>query len=88
MVRDLRRRPRRASAAGDGAGRTKCWCDDADGLILLFTPPFDKGKLDPGYIKGYVPGIRENGGQYTHGVAWLVQAAALLGQRRPGDGIV
>jgi cellobiose phosphorylase len=53
----------------------------ADGLILLFTPPFDKGKLDPGYIKGYVPGIRENGGQYTHGVAWLVQAAALLGQR-------
>jgi len=52
-----------------------------DGLILLFTPPFDKGKLDPGYIKGYVPGIRENGGQYTHGVAWLVQAAALLGQR-------
>jgi len=53
----------------------------ADGLILLFTPPFDKGKLDPGYIKGYVPGIRENGGQYTHGVAWLVQASALLGQR-------
>ena len=53
----------------------------ADGLILLFTPPFDKGKLDPGYIKGYVPGIRENGGQYTHGVAWLVQATALLGQR-------
>ncbi len=52
----------------------------ADALILLFTPPFDKGKLDPGYIKGYVPGIRENGGQYTHGVAWLVQAAALLGQ--------
>ena len=60
----------------------------ADGLILLFTPPFDKGKLDPGYIKGYVPGIRENGGQYTHGVAWLVQAAALLGHARPGNGIV
>ena len=53
----------------------------AEQLILLFTPPFDKGKLDPGYIKGYVPGIRENGGQYTHGVAWLVQAGALLGLR-------
>ena len=37
-----------------------------DGLVILFTPPFDKGKLDPGYIKGYVPGVRENGGQYTH----------------------
>ncbi len=50
------------------------------GLILLFTPPFDKGKLHPGYIKGYVPGIRENGGQYTHASTWVVQAAALLGQ--------
>src|SRR5262249_1769784 len=49
-------------------------------MILLFTPPFDKTKLEPGYIKGYVPGIRENGGQYTHGAAWVVQAAALLGQ--------
>jgi cellobiose phosphorylase len=50
-----------------------------DRLILLFTPPFDKGPLQPGYIKGYVPGIRENGGQYTHGVVWTVLAAALLG---------
>ncbi len=50
-----------------------------DGVILLFAPPFDKGALDPGYIKGYVPGIRENGGQYTHGSVWVVQAAALLG---------
>jgi cyclic beta-1,2-glucan synthetase len=49
-------------------------------LILLFTPPFDKGKLHPGYVKGYVPGIRENGGQYTHASTWVVQAAALLGQ--------
>jgi len=52
----------------------------ADKLILLFTPPFDKGPLQPGYIKGYVPGIRENGGQYTHAATWTVQAAALLGQ--------
>ena len=52
-----------------------------DGLILLFTPPFDKGTLQPGYIKGYVPGIRENGGQYTHAATWVVQAA---GPARPG----
>jgi len=52
----------------------------ADKLILLFTPPFDQGKLQPGYIKGYVPGIRENGGQYTHAAAWVVQATALLGR--------
>ncbi|MBY0523380.1 MAG: glycosyl transferase family 36 [Gemmataceae bacterium] len=51
-----------------------------EGLILLFTPPFDSGRLEPGYIKGYVPGIRENGGQYTHAATWVVQAAALLGQ--------
>src|SRR5205807_4983550 len=51
-----------------------------DGLILLFTPPFDKGHLEPGYVKGYVPGIRENGGQYTHAATWVVQATALLGE--------
>jgi cyclic beta-1,2-glucan synthetase len=53
---------------------------ERDGLILLFTPPFDKGPLQPGYIKGYVPGIRENGGQYTHAAAWVVLARALLGE--------
>ena len=47
------------------------------GLILLFTPPFDRGKLQPGYIRGYVPGVRENGGQYTHAATWLVLANAL-----------
>jgi cyclic beta-1,2-glucan synthetase len=50
-----------------------------DGLALLFTPPFDRTKLDPGYIKGYPPGIRENGGQYTHAAIWSVQALAKLG---------
>ncbi|MEY2415411.1 MAG: cyclic beta,2-glucan synthetase, partial [Ilumatobacteraceae bacterium] len=50
-----------------------------DGLVLLFTPPFDHSKLDPGYIKGYLPGIRENGGQYTHGAIWSVLAFAALG---------
>ena len=50
-----------------------------DGLVLLLTPPFDHAPLDPGYIKGYVPGIRENGGQYTHAAAWTVLAFAALG---------
>ncbi len=50
------------------------------GLALLFTPPFDQTVLDPGYIKGYPPGIRENGGQYTHAATWSVIAYALLGQ--------
>jgi cyclic beta-1,2-glucan synthetase len=49
------------------------------GLALLFTPPFDRTALDPGYIKGYPPGIRENGGQYTHAATWSVVAFATLG---------
>ena len=51
-----------------------------DRLMLLFTPPFDKTGRDPGYIKGYLPGIRENGGQYTHGVQWAVWALAQIGR--------
>ena len=51
-----------------------------DGLVLLFTPPFDRTPLDPGYIKGYPPGIRENGGQYTHAAIWAVIAFAQLGE--------
>jgi cellobiose phosphorylase len=51
-----------------------------DRLIQLFDPPFDKGALQPGYIKGYVPGIRENGGQYTHAATWVVLATALQGR--------
>lgn len=50
-----------------------------EGLILLLTPPFDEGELQPGYIKGYLPGVRENGGQYTHAAVWVVMAYALLG---------
>jgi cyclic beta-1,2-glucan synthetase len=49
-------------------------------LALLFTPPFDLTPLDPGYVKGYPPGVRENGGQYTHAAAWSVIAFAKLGQ--------
>jgi cyclic beta-1,2-glucan synthetase len=51
-----------------------------DGVALLFTPPFDKTPLDPGYIKGYPPGVRENGGQYTHAALWSVLALAKLGE--------
>jgi cyclic beta-1,2-glucan synthetase len=51
----------------------------AEGLILLLTPPFDHMPQDPGYIKGYVPGIRENGGQYTHAAVWTVMAFSALG---------
>jgi cyclic beta-1,2-glucan synthetase len=48
-------------------------------IIKLFTPPFDKGNADPGYIKGYVPGVRENGGQYTHAAIWTMMAYAKIG---------
>jgi len=51
----------------------------ADGLVLLFTPPFDRTSLEPGYIKGYPPGIRENGGQYSHAATWAAIAFAALG---------
>ena len=51
-----------------------------DRLALLFTPPFDKTAQEPGYIKGYPPGIRENGGQYTHAAAWSIMGFAALGQ--------
>ena len=50
-----------------------------DGLVPLFTPPFNHSDVDPGYVKGYLPGIRENGGQYTHGAIWSVLAFAALG---------
>ncbi len=51
-----------------------------ENLVLLFTPPFDRTSREPGYIKGYPPGIRENGGQYTHGALWSVIAFAMLGE--------
>jgi cyclic beta-1,2-glucan synthetase len=52
------------------------------GLIQLLDPPFDKSDLNPGYIKGYVPGVRENGGQYTHAAIWVAMAFAALGNNR------
>lgn len=49
-------------------------------LLLLFTPPFDTSTHNPGYIKGYPPGLRENGGQYSHAAMWVVMAMAKMGQ--------
>ena len=54
--------------------------NDEDALIRLFTPPFDRTPYDPGYIKGYPPGVRENGGQYTHAAIWTAWAFAQMGQ--------
>lgn len=51
-----------------------------EGILLLLTPPFGRSEPDPGYIQGYVPGVRENGGQYTHGAIWAILAFSLLGE--------
>jgi cellobiose phosphorylase len=57
-----------------------------EGLVKLFAPPFDVSPVDPGYIKGYVPGVRENGGQYTHAAIWTLMAFAALGDgERAGE---
>jgi cyclic beta-1,2-glucan synthetase len=53
---------------------------EREGIIRLLTPAFDRTPHDPGYIKGYLPGVRENGGQYTHGALWAVRALAELGR--------
>jgi len=71
--------PKRAAQALDSAWTHLVRRDE--GLVLLFDPPFDKMEPTPGYIRGYPPGVRENGGQYTHGAMWLAMALA-----RSGDG--
>jgi cellobiose phosphorylase len=70
--------PERARQAVDSA--LEHLVRESDALVQLFDPPFDKTEIDPGYIKGYVPGVRENGGQYTHAAVWLVIALAQLGR--------
>ena len=67
----------RAQQAMDSLDRRLVRRDD--GLVQLLDPPFDKSLLNPGYIKGYVPGVRENGGQYTHAAIWAAMAFANLG---------
>jgi cyclic beta-1,2-glucan synthetase len=70
--------PRRATQAMESLERHLV---DADArLLLLLTPPFDRSAHDPGYIKGYLPGVRENGAQYTHAALWAVLATALQGK--------
>ena len=58
-----------------------------DRMALLFTPPFDKTRFSPGYIMGYPPGVRENGGQYTHGALWAVMAFAVIGEGDKAAGL-
>ena len=70
--------PERAAAAM--AALERQLIRDDPGLALLFAPPFDVTRSDPGYIKGYPPGIRENGGQYSHAAMWAILAFAKLGQ--------
>lgn len=53
--------------------------DTENGIIKLLDPPFNKTKLEPGYIKAYLPGVRENGGQYTHAAIWAIIAYTMLG---------
>ena len=53
--------------------------DKENGIIKLLDPPFEKSRLEPGYIKNYLPGTRENGGQYTHAACWTIIAEAILG---------
>ncbi len=71
--------PERAAMALEAAQRHLIL--ETDGLIRLLTPPFINTPEDPGYIKGYVAGVRENGGQYTHASCWMVRAFAKLGRR-------
>ena len=70
--------PARATQAMESVNRLLV--KQAEQMILLFTPPFDKSERDPGYIKGYLPGVRENGGHYTHAAIWAAWAFAALGQ--------
>jgi cellobiose phosphorylase len=70
----------RARMAMEAADKRLIHRDQA--LIQLLDPPFDKSDLNPGYIKGYVPGVRENGGQYTHAAIWMAMAFAKLGDSR------
>jgi len=77
--------PQRARAAMDAMHAELVRAED--GLALLFAPPFDRTAQDPGYIKGYPPGLRENGGQYSHAAMWAVLAWARLGDGARAAGL-
>lgn len=54
--------------------------DEQEGILMLLTPPFEPGEKSPGYIQAYIPGVRENGGQYTHGVIWAIKGLCSIGR--------
>lgn len=72
--------PKRSMTAMESAYKNLVRKDSK--IIQLLDPPFDKSHLNPGYIKGYVPGVRENGGQYTHAAVWMIIAFAKLGDHK------
>ncbi|XCN73746.1 MAG: glucoamylase family protein [Candidatus Electrothrix aestuarii] len=72
--------PIRTRQAMEAVDKRLVRCDAR--LIQLLAPPLDKSDLEPGYIKGYVPGVRENGGQYTHAAIWTTMAFAMMGDRK------
>ncbi len=86
LVGPLRRRHQRANARRPWKTSTAASSARDARLIQLLDPPFDKSDLNPGYIKGYVPGVRENGGQYTHGAIWAVMAFGGHGRLPNGRG--
>ena len=82
LVRSVRRGGSRSARAWRWRRWIKRLVRRDHALIQLLDPPFDKSTLNPGYIKGYVPGVRENGGQYTHAAIWAAMAFAALGDSR------
>ena len=78
--------PARAKRAMESA--QELLVDRRNSLVRLFTPPFDNSKPHPGYVMGYPPGLRENGGQYTHGALWMALAWARLGDGDRAAGLL
>jgi len=78
--------PRRAREALEEAYRRLVL--EEEKLVLLLRPPFDSSPVDPGYIKGYPPGVRENGGQYTHAAVWLAAALARVGEAEKAERVL
>ena len=76
----VRQRPSRGAPRRPWTPCARIWSGATRRLVLLLTPPFDRMPHDPGYIKGYLPGIRENGGQYTHAALWTVHRAGAAGR--------
>jgi cellobiose phosphorylase len=78
--------PKKGLSAMDAANRYLL--NREKGIIQLLEPPFNTSDLEPGYIKGYVPGVRENGGQYSHAAIWMIMAFAKLGDREKTEQLI